>query len=587
MDHPRSQFLICWVLACLTFSPQPGLAQSAEEPFLTLVDQIWQYDLRENPLFATSTGEHRYNDRLPTVSPEQSKRRNDERRKFLERLIAIERVQLPEDQRNNYDILKRQLADDIAEFDFGTHLIPISQRTGFHIEFPELPKEVPLKTAADYENYAARLRGFGDYTDGNIALLREGIAAGQTLPAVVLESWEKTVDAQIVDDPTRNLLYAPCKEFPNSVSANDQEQLRKDIATAIAESVVPAYRRFRTFMAEEYVPETRGSIGASALPRGRDFYRHRVRLFTTLDVSPEEVHQIGLAEVARIRKEMDAIIQRVEFDGDFAAFTEFLRTDPQFYAETEEQLLQVVAHALKKMDGRLPTLFRKLPRMPYGLRKVPDYVAPQTTAAYYQRPSGDGTRAGFFYMNTYNLKNRPLYTVEALSFHEAVPGHHLQLALQQEIQSLPNFRKYSGFTAFVEGWALYSERLGLEAGFYEDPYSDFGRLTMEIWRACRLVVDTGIHYFGWTRAQAIEYMTANSAMSEHNIRAEVDRYISWPGQALAYKMGELKIRELRKECEEQLGENFDVRTFHDAILSRGAVPLDVLEANMQAWLDKQ
>jgi len=338
-------------------------------------------------------------------------------------------------------------------------------------------------------------------------------------------------------------------------------------------------------MAKEYVPEARGSLGASALPRGRDFYRHRVRRFTTLEISPEEVHQLGLAEVKRIRDEMDEIIRRVEFVGDFAAFTKFLREDPQFYADTEEELLQAVALALKKMDGELPTLFGKLPRMTYGLRKVPEYIAPRTTAAYYQRPSGDGTRAGFYYMNTYNLKSRPLYTVEALSLHEAVPGHHLQLALQQEMESLPNFRKFRGFTAFVEGWALYSERLGLEAGFYKDPYSDFGRLTMEIWRACRLVVDTGIHYFGWTREQAIDFMTDNSAMSEHNIRSEVDRYISWPGQALAYKMGELKIRELRKMAEERLGERFDIREFHDMILGSGGVPLDVLEANTRAWID--
>ena len=571
----------CWLL------PQHGSAESIDEQFTALVDEIWQYDVREDPLLATSTGDHRYNDRLPTVSVADSTRRNQARREFVDRAKALDRTQLSPEQQINYDILLRQLGNDLAEFDFQTHLIPISQRTGFHIEFPELPKDVPLKTITDYENYAARLRAFSAYTDGHIELLRAGIAAGQTLPAVVLEGWEKAIDAQIVERPTQSLLYEPCKKFPGTFSLDAQAKLRAEISAAIADSVVPAYRRFRQFMAKEYVPEARGSLGASALPRGRDFYRHRVRRFTTLDITPEEVHQLGLAEVERIRGEMDEIIRRVEFEGDFAAFTKFLREDPQFYAETEEELLQVVAFALKKMDGQLPTLFGKLPRTPYGLRRVPEYIAPQTTAAYYQRPSGDGTRAGFFYMNVYNLKNRPLYTVEALSLHEAVPGHHLQLGLQQEIESLPNFRKFGGFTAFVEGWALYSERLGLEAGFYEDPYSDFGRLTMEIWRACRLVVDTGIHYFGWSREQAIAYMTGNSAMSDHNIRSEVDRYISWPGQALAYKMGELKIRELRQLAEERLGERFDIRAFHDMILGSGAVPLDVLETNTQAWLDGQ
>ena len=574
--------IVCSLLPLCSFA-----VTTMDERFTAFVDEIWEYDVRENPLFATSTGDHRFNDRLPTVSVAESKRRNQARQGFLAQLKSLDRQRLSTTEQMNFDILLRQLNDDLTEFDFQRHLLPITQRGGFHINFPELPKDVPLKTTADYENYAARLRAFGEYTDGHIELMRAGIAAGQTLPAVVLEGWEKAVDAQIVERPTQSLLYAPCKEFPSTFRSDVQVKLQAEISEAIAESVVPGYRRFREFMAKEYVPEARGSLGASALPRGRDFYRHRVRRFTTLDISPEEIHKIGLAEVKRIRGEMDDIIRRVEFDGDFAAFTKFLREDPQFYAETEEELLQAVAYTLKKMDGELPTLFGKLPRTPYGLRRVPDYIAPQTSAAYYQRPSGDGTRAGFYYMNVYNLRNRPLYTVAALSLHEAVPGHHLQLALQQEIESLPNFRRFSGFTAFVEGWALYAERLGLEAGFYEDPYSDFGRLTMEIWRACRLVVDTGIHYFGWSREQAIAYMTDNSALSEHNIRSEVDRYISWPGQALAYKMGELKIRELRKMAEERLGERFDLRAFHDMLLGSGAVPLDVLEANVQAWVEGQ
>lgn len=563
----------------------PARLEAAEaEDFQTLVDEIWEFDMRENPLFATAAGDHRYNDRLPGVSVADSTRQDAAKQKFFERLQAIDREALSPTDRINYDILTRQLKNGLAEFQFQQHLLPIDQRTGFHIDFAELPKNMPLNSTKDYENFIARLRAFGDYTDGHIALMRAGMAAGQVLPAVVLEGWEQSVDAQIVDDPTQSLLYDACDEFPNAVAESERQRLRQEIAAAIGDVVVPAYRRFRTFMADEYVPSARGSIGASALPNGRDFYRHRVRKFTTLDVTPEEVHNLGLAEVKRIRGEMDEIIRRVEFDGDFAAFTKFLREDPQFYAENKEQLLKAVAYALKSMDGQLPTLFGKLPRTPYGMREVPDYVAPRTTSAYYQLPAGDGTRAGFFYVNTYNLKSRPLYDVEALSFHEAVPGHHLQLALQQEIESMPMFRRFGGFTAFVEGWALYSERLGLEVGFYKDPYSDFGRLSMEMWRACRLVVDTGMHYFGWTRQQAIDFMIENSALSEHNIRAEVDRYISWPGQALGYKMGELKIRQLRARAEEQLGERFDIREFHDLVLSNGAVPLDVLEANVDEWL---
>lgn len=562
-------------------------AQSGDEQFETIVNELWEYDMVENPFSATSSGDHRFNDRLPKVSVAESERRNEQREQFFDRLQNLKREQLSSEQRMNLDILIRQLKTDLAEFRFQTYLIPITQRDGFHVEFPQLAQNVPLVTTKDYDNYASRLRAFGDYTDGHIALMRQGMLEGHTLPAIVLEGWQKSVEPQIVEQPTQSLLYEPCKEFPSTVGEGDHDRLRKEIAAAIDEVVVPAFRRFFEFMDEEYVPSSRGSIGASALPNGRDFYRHRVRRFTTIDITPEEVHQMGLAEVERIRGEMDEIIKRVEFDGDFAAFTKFLREDPQFYAENKEQLLKEVAFILKRMDGKLPDLFGRLPRMPYGLKEIPDFLAPRTTSAYYELPRGDGSKAGYYNLNTYNLKMRPLYVMEALSFHEAVPGHHLQLALQQEIESLPNFRKFGSFTAYVEGWALYAERLGLEAGFYEDPYSDFGRLTMEIWRACRLVVDTGIHYFGWTREQAIQYMTANSALSEHNIRAEVDRYISWPGQALGYKIGELKIRELRKMCEDQLGDQFDIRAFHDMVLSSGAVPLDVLEANTKAWLEGQ
>jgi uncharacterized protein (DUF885 family) len=321
------------------------------------------------------------------------------------------------------------------------------------------------------------------------------------------------------------------------------------------------------------------------MPNGRAYYRFCVEKFTTLPLSPEEVHNTGLSEVHRILAEMDEIRKQVKFKGDFAAFLEHLRTDPKHYATTPEQLLKETSFTLKRMDGLLPQLFKTLPRTPYGIREVPAYIAPQTTSAYYMLPAGDGTKAGFYYVNTYQLNSRPLYGVQALSLHEAVPGHHLQLALQQEMQDTPEFRKFSRFTAFIEGWALYAERLGLEVGFYEDPYDDFGRLTYEIWRACRLVVDTGIHYLGWTREQAIQFMEENSGLSKHNIRAEVDRYIAWPGQALAYKIGELKIRELRKKAEQTLGDRFDIREFHDVVLRSGAIPLESLEHNVDEYIE--
>ncbi len=348
---------------------------------------------------------------------------------------------------------------------------------------------------------------------------------------------------------------------------------------------MPGYRAFLSFLRDEYIPAARPTLGASALPSGAAYYAHRVRLFTTLDdATPQSVHETGLAEVARLRAEMETVIRSTGFEGSFADFVQFLRTDPRFYATSPEELMRVVAEAGKRADRELPRLFRTLPRMPWGLREVPAFIAPRTTTAYYQRPAGDGTQAGIYYVNTYDLPSRPFYEVEALTLHEAVPGHHLQIALQQEIENVPPVRRFAGFTAFVEGWGLYAERLGLEMGFYEDPYSDFGRLTYEMWRALRLVVDTGLHQFGWTREQAIAYMVENSALSELNVTNEVDRYIAWPGQALAYKVGELKLRELRARAETALGDGFDVRAFHDVVLGAGSVPLSVLEQRVDAWI---
>lgn len=560
------------------------IAAEADDAFVKLYTEMWEFALNEDPLFATSVGDHRANDELPAVSLADSERRNAQDRAFQKQLAAIDRAALSPTNQVNYNILARQLREDIAEYEFLSHLTPISNRSGFHIEFPELRRDVPLVTVQDFENYIARLRVFDSYAAGYIELLRAGIAAERTLPAVILRGYEPTIESHIVDDPTRSLLYEPLVDLPATVPESEHERLRNAAQDAIRDGVVAGYRRFRDFMRDEYVPSARGSIGASALPDGRDFYRHRVKKFTTLDITPEEVHQTGLAEVARIRGEMQEIMRQVEFDGNFSAFVEYLRTEPKFYAETPEGLMKEAAVILKRIDGKLPELFGRLPRMPYGLREIPAYIAPRTTSAYYQPPAGDGTRAGFYNLNTFNLKSRPLYALESLSLHEAVPGHHLQIALQQELEDLPNFRRFGGATAFVEGWALYAERLGLECGFYTDPYSDFGRLSMEMWRACRLVVDTGMHYLGWTREQAIEFMAANSAESMHNIEAEIDRYIGWPGQALAYKIGELKIRELRARAEAELGEQFDVRAFHDAVLGGGSVPLDVLQQQIEAWI---
>jgi uncharacterized protein (DUF885 family) len=577
------------VVALVSCGRPASAADSTVNAQLTaLIDEAWEFALREDPLFATNTGDHRYDDQLPQVSLADAKRRDATRRGFLTRLEAIDRNALSPMNQVNFDIFSRSLRDDIRDYEFQLHLMPVTDRNGFHIEFPELPRNLTFAAVQDYENYIARLAGFDKYAAGHIDVMRAGVRQGMTAPSVIMQRYHEPLEAQIVEDPEKSLLYAPFRQFSPVIPESEHERLRAAGRKAISESVVPGYRQFLAFMKDEYVPSCRGTIAASALPRGRDFYRSCVAKFTTLDdLTPEEVHAIGQAEVKRIRGEMDKIIYDVKFEGDFAEFTEFLRTDPKFYARSAEALEKEVAYAMKRMEGQLPTLFGRLPRMPCGVRQVPAYIAPQSTFAYYQPPTGDGRRAGFFYINTYNLPMRPLYMIEALSLHESIPGHHLQLALQQEQADLPNFRKYGGFTAFVEGWALYSERLGLESGFYTDPYSDFGRLTMEVWRACRLVVDTGMHYLGWTREQAIEFMRTNSAMPIHDIRAEVDRYIGWPGQALAYKIGELKIRELRTDAEARLGDRFDIRAFHDVVLGSGSVPLELLDKNVQNWIDDQ
>lgn len=565
----------------------PGTAQSASDTLHALFEDAWQYRLATNPLFATSVGVHDYNDELPAVSVETAQAEREQEAAFLERLHAIDRSALDQSDQINYDIFEQVRERRIAEHNFRTYLMPISNRSGFHISFPQLADRVPLNTVADYENFIARLQAFERYARDHITIMRQGIEQGYVLPAVVLEDAEDAIAPHIVGKPEAHQLYEAFESFPERIDADEQKRLRAAGKAALMESVVPGYEAFLAFMEDEYLPASRTSIAASDLPNGEAFYAHRVQYFTTLDRTPEQVHETGLAEVKRIRAEMMEIVEAEGFGDDFDGFVEFLRTDEQFYTDTPEELMKEVAYVLKRMDGALPELFATLPRMSYGIRPVPDYIAPRTTTAYYQRPAGDDTRAGFYYVNTYDLASRPLYEVEALSLHEAVPGHHLQIALQQELEGLPPFRRFSSFTAFVEGWALYAERLGLEVdGFYEDPYSDFGRLTYEMWRALRLVVDTGMHALDWSRQEAIDYMAENSALSLHNITTEVDRYIAWPGQALTYKMGELTIRDLRDQAEAALGPDFDVRTFHDVVLANGSVPLPVLQDAVDGYIEQ-
>lgn len=585
----------CWLLVLLRCgslaaetpdSGTGGRAVSAVDAALRqLVDEAWDWEVQTDPLLATEVADSRGQDRLPTESLELLEARADQRQRFLERLLAIEQGALSDTARADHQVLRTRLSDAIAEHRYGTALMPLTSRSGFHVFLPDLAQSMRLETESNFRNYVARLNDVPRYFGEQIALLRAGIARGLTPPAIVLRDIEQQLESQVVETHAESLLYKPFQQArPAGISEEAWRSLSGDAAMAIEQAVVPAFRDLLAFMRGEYLPACRGSIAAGALPEGREFYRYRVRHFTTLELTPEEVHEIGLREVARVRGEMETCMRKTGFTGSWEAFIRQLRTDPRHYAKTPEELLQYTAWICKRIDGALPQLFARLPRTPYGIREIPAFVAPQTTSAYYWPPAGDGSRAGYFYLNTYNLSSRPKYEMEALAMHEAVPGHHLQIALQQELQDLHAIRRFTSFTAFVEGWGLYAERLGLEMGFYEDPYQDFGRLSMEAWRACRLVVDTGIHAQGWSREQAIEFMVANTALTEHNVVAEVDRYIGWPGQALGYKIGQLKILELRQRAEQQLAGKFDIREFHDVVLSQGAIPLELLEANVDRWI---
>lgn len=552
----------------------------------SLLDEWFEFAKEANPLFATRTGDHRFNDRLPSVDEEARVRGVEHSRDLLERLDRIDREGLTRDDRITYDVFRQDLRSEVEAGNFDGHLIPFTSDSGFHLSLARLPSSVPLATAQDYRNYIDRLRAVPVYVEQHIELMRTGLERGFTAPRVVMDGFDGPIRAQVVEVAEDSDFFDPFMNFPSTVPESEWEALRGQGRAAVMEAVVPSFRALLDFMMAEYMPSTRTTFGALHLPDGEAYYAYLVRDFTTLDVSAGEVHQIGLDEVARIRREMEAVIEGVGFTGDFSEFLHFLRTDARFYARTPEELLGVASRIAKAMDAKLPSLFHTntLPRQPYGVEPVPAAIAPTYTGGRYVGASLDGTRAGTYWVNTYKLDSRPLYVMEALTLHEAVPGHHLQNAMAQELAELPAFRRYYSTSAFGEGWGLYSERLGLEAGFYTDPYSNFGRLTYEMWRACRLVVDTGIHAMGWSRDEAMDFLAANTALSLHEIGTEVTRYISWPGQALAYKMGELKIRELRARAEHALGADFDIRDFHQVVLSNGTVPLSVLESLVDEYI---
>jgi uncharacterized protein (DUF885 family) len=547
----------------------------------------WDYAMHESPESATDVGYPGLNDRWTDNSLEAIARRNRELQAPLKVLQSFARTNLNGADQMNYDLFKRGIDEAIEGIQFHGEYMPLNQMGGVQQDAAMTLETAPRATVKDYENIIARLNSLPTVVDQTIVLMRKGLEAGITPPRITLRDVPEQVANQMNSDPDKNGLLKPFTEFPIQISESDRARLRKEAVSALTGKIIPAFSKLRDFLTNAYLPGARESIGMSELPNGRAWYAYNARVQTTTTLTPKQIHEIGLAEVKRIRAEMDKVIAQTGFKGSFAEFTKFVRSDPRFYYTNANDLLIGHRDIAKRVDAELPRLFGKLPRLTYGVVPVPDYAAKSQTSAYYEPGAPDAGRAGKFNVNTYALDSRPKWEMEVLTFHEAVPGHHLQIALSQEMEGEPEFRKHGGYTAFVEGWGLYSETLGEELGFYKDPFAKYGQLTFEIWRAIRLVVDTGMHDMGWTRQQAIDFFKANTSESEHEIIVEVDRYIVWPGQALAYKIGQMKIRELRNFAERELGEKFDVRKFHDQVLGNGALPLDVLEARITSWVANQ
>ncbi|HEX6864251.1 MAG TPA: DUF885 domain-containing protein [Thermoanaerobaculia bacterium] len=557
---------------------------SESERLQKLFDLSWDYVMHSSPEFATFTGYPGLNDRWSDASFESIEFGEATGRKILAALLSIDRGKLDPSEQVNYDLARRRMERGIEGSKFPGELLVMSQVGGVQQGIPQLLAVMPARSVKDYENILARLKGIPRVIDQTLALLDKGLKSGVTPPKITIRDLPSQVQNLLVDDPMKSPMLRAFQKLPDTIPAAEQERLKREAAQTFTGQVVPAFRKLHDYLEKTYVPGAREAIAMSALPDGQAWYAYNVRNMTTTDLTPQQIHEIGLSEVKRIRGEMDKVIAETGFSGTFEEFLTFLRTDPQFFYEKPEDLLAGYRDIAKRADPELVKLFGRLPRQPYGVIPVPAYAEKSQTTAYYEQGSLEAGRPGYFNANTYDLKSRPKWEMEALTLHEAVPGHHLQLALAQELEHVPEWRKYDDYTAFVEGWGLYAESLGEEMGFYKDPYAKFGQLTYEMWRAIRLVVDTGMHSLGWTREQAIDFFKANAGKAEHDIVVEIDRYIVWPGQALAYKIGELKIKELRAYAQKELGDRFDVRAFHDQVLGNGSLPLDLLEANIKAWV---
>jgi uncharacterized protein (DUF885 family) len=565
----------------LQLASRPSLGDSAR--LAALFDLDWEYTNVEFPETATFVGYPGQDERWSDNSPAAIARRRRELTARLTVVEAIDRRRLNAADRLSFDIFKRSIDESIEGARFPRELLAVTQREGPQYLPRDILAMMPTSSVAEYERILARLAALPTVLAQTRVLLDSGLAVGVTPPRVTLRDVATQFEQLVPEAPMQSALLEPFTRFPSTMAPADRQRLVAEAARVYAERVRPAYRALGSYLRSTYIPRSRESIGWSSLPDGRAWYAYNVKLETTTSRTPAEIHALGLAEVKRIRAGMDSAIRASGYTGDFKSFVTMLRSDERFFMKDSASLVRAYRDIAKRIDPELSRLFGRLPRLTYGVTTIPAYAAPSQTTAYYMSGSPDAHRPGMYFVNTYKLDSRPIWEMEALTAHEAVPGHHLQIALSQEMSDLPAFRRFSGYTAFTEGWGLYAESLGSELGLYHDPYSKFGQLTYEMWRAIRLVLDTGIHELGWTRERAIEYFEANSAKTKQDITTEVDRYIVSPGQALAYKSGELAIRAMRSRAERRQGARFDIRAFHDELLSQGALPLDILDRRMEEW----
>lgn len=557
---------------------------SAAAALHALFDREWDRSMRENPVTASDLGDYRFNDRWPDVSMTAIEHSHREDQKALDDLAKIDRASLNSSDQVSYDLFQWQHRDALESYRFHEYLYPVTQLGGIQTVGDIAIQSLRFEKLKDYQDWLTRLQTFAPYMDQTIALLQQGVNQKRVLPKIVVERIPQQIADNIVADPEKSPFYAPFLKMPESIDAGTWSKMQSDAKAAITGIVMPGYKRFQTFFANTYLPNARTALAVTTIPDGKEYYAYLVRHFTTTDMTPEQVHELGLKKVAEIKQQMLNVIAKSGFKGNYQEFLHYLRTDPKFYYTDPQELLEAYRAEAKDIDPRLVKEFGHLPRVPWGVAVIPADQAPNTFPAYSSEPAADGTRAAYMYVNLYKPESRPKYDIPALTCHEGRPGHALQISLAMEMIDLPQFRRFGYYNAYGEGWALYSETLCGEMGLYDDPYKEFGALSYQMWRAVRLVVDTGIHYYGMSREQAVQMFRENSALTDQNISTEVDRYIVWPGQALSYMIGEIKIQELRKRAEDKLGSNFNIRGFHDVILESGTVPLSVLDTIVNGWI---